>query len=101
MNTHRVQPRLYVFRDGQELTDHPANGRPVLSLGFPSGRIGKAFCIESITVRTKIDWTLTEKDFDGPVSLKIWEPEKAPNWVGLANAETVSKINALARNAGK
>ena len=91
---NRVHPRAYFFRDGAELTYHSANGRPVLGFGIPTGRIGNAACFNSITVRTTIDYELTESDFDGPVTVKVWEPGKKPVWFALASVATVEQTVA-------
>lgn len=85
----RPQPRVYFFRDGRELTEHPANGCPMLGVGVFSGRLGSAVCFSSVTVRTTLDDTVTERDFDGPVSFKIWAPGTKPVWFGLGSVESV------------
>ena len=92
--SNRPRPRAYFYRNGVELSGHPLHGKCVVHFGVPTGRIGNAPCFDSITVRTKIDQDVTERDFDGPVSIKVWSPEQKPSWFGLASVATVEKINA-------
>lgn len=89
MNASRPLPRAYFFRNGIALSSHPCHGRPVLGFGILTGRIGNAVCFESITVRTTINDELMERDFDGPVSVKVWSPDSKPVWFGIASITTV------------
>ncbi|PHQ35183.1 hypothetical protein [Rhodopirellula bahusiensis] len=91
------RPRAYFFRDGVELTAHPANGRPVDCMGTPCGMTGKAVCFDSITVINGLCKSYTERDFKGPVSVKIWSPESKAIWFGIADAATVARLNAEAK----
>ena len=93
MNATRPLPRAYFYRDGIELTGHPAHGCQVLGFGIPTGKIRNAACFNSITVRTCINDELNESDFDGPVSVKIWAPESKPVWFGIASVTTVEAEN--------
>lgn len=92
--SNRPRPRAYFFRNGVELTGHEMNGRPVVCCGVPTGKVELASCLHSITVRDTRDVELTERDFGGPVSVKVWSPESEPVWFGIANVETVQETNA-------
>lgn len=94
--SNRPRPRVYFFRNGIELTGHEMNRRCFESFGIPTGKIRNANCFASLVVRTTRDETLTEADFDGPVSVKVWSPEQPANWFGLASAESVKAANAKA-----
>ncbi|WP_168566858.1 hypothetical protein [Crateriforma spongiae] len=96
---YRTAPRVYVFRNGQELTDHPANGRNVLGFGRPVGMIGNAVCFDSVTVRTAVDAEFTQADFGGPVSVKIWSPGRPAVWFGIADVQAVEAANESRREA--
>ncbi|KAA5538724.1 hypothetical protein FYK55_26800 [Roseiconus nitratireducens] len=94
--SNRPRPRAYFYRNGIELTGHKMNGRCVEHFGVPTGKIRSAVCFSSITVRTTRDEMLTEADFDGPVSVKVWSPEQPAAWFGIASVDTVERINAEA-----
>lgn len=70
------------------------NGRPVVHCGVPTGKIGNAACLQSIVVRDTRDVELTEYDFGGPVSVKVWSPESEAIWFGIAEVGTVNQVNA-------
>ncbi len=89
--SNRPRPRAYFYRNGVELTAHPGHGKPVLSFGVPTGAIGKFNCFSCVTVRTTIDKDLTERDFDGPVAVKVWSPESKAIWFGIASVEATNK----------
>ncbi|WP_145216630.1 hypothetical protein [Planctomycetes bacterium TBK1r] len=99
--SNRPRPRAYFYRNGVELTGHEMNGRCVESFGVPSGTIRNAVCFESVTVRTTRDETLTEADFGGPVSVKVWSPEQPATWFGIASVATVERVNADARQIAR
>lgn len=85
--------RVYFYRDGQEITGSRFNGMALAAWGLHSGRIGKATCFESVNVGDEYGRTfaLTERDFDGPVSVKVWEPGAKPAWFGLAAVESIEQ----------
>ncbi|MDV6032729.1 MAG: hypothetical protein F9B45_22115 [Phycisphaera sp. RhM] len=91
---NRPRPRAYFFRNGVELSGHEMNGRPVVNCGVPTGKIGNAACLQSIVVRDTRDVELSERDFGGPVSVKVWSPESEAIWFGIAEVETVKQVNA-------
>ncbi len=93
--SNRPRPRAYFYRNGIELVGHPMNGRCVEHFGLPTGKIRNAACFDSITIRTTRDETLTEQDFDGPVSVKVWSPEQPAAWFGIASMEPVGAINLV------
>ncbi len=84
--------RVYFIRDGRELTDHPANGKPFDSFGIPIGVIGTCPVFSEVVITG--GWTggsrLTEADFGGPVTVKIWRPDHPPVFVGLCEPATLA-----------
>jgi hypothetical protein len=94
MRNEIPRPRVFIYRNGTELTDHPANGRAVAGFGSPAGTIGKAICFDSVTVIDGHNRRFEQSDFGGPVSLKVWSHGTKPLWFGLANAKTVALLNA-------
>ncbi|MEM9587718.1 MAG: hypothetical protein AAGA03_10605 [Planctomycetota bacterium] len=88
--------RVYFFRDGNELNHHPANGSPFHSFGLPTGMLGAAMCFEFVNVKNEAgnDRLISQQDFGGPVSIKVWRPDQPPQWFGLANEATVEKAAA-------
>ncbi|WP_146519344.1 hypothetical protein [Stieleria varia] len=79
------------------MADSHLHGRTVVSFGIPTGTIGRAACFNSITVRDGIDCELTEVDFGGPVSVKIWTPDNREMWFGIADVSTVERVNSERR----
>ncbi|MEO9591448.1 hypothetical protein [Rhodopirellula bahusiensis] len=86
-------PRVYVFRKGVELKDHPANGRPCLGFGSLTGKVGEFLAFESIAVQSTIRREYSEIDFEGPVMIKIWAPNMPAEWFAIATLTTVKSTN--------
>jgi hypothetical protein len=86
-------PRVYVFRNGVELQDHPANGRPCLGFGSLTGKVGDFLAFESVAVQSTIRREYSEIDFRGPVMIKIWAPNMPAEWFAVANVATVKSTN--------
>jgi len=69
--------RMYFFRNGVELVDHPANGMSCSGLGAIVAKIGKVDCRRCVFVSGRDasgvrTFVLNECDFDGPVMVKTW-----------------------------
>lgn len=92
-----IQPRVYFYRDGRELTNHPLNGKMHVGFGVFAGVIRKLPCFTSVIVRGTRDEELTEADFDGrPVMVKVWQPGRRVTWFAVASPETVARRSSKA-----
>lgn len=80
------------FRDGMEIHTSKLNGFRYVSMGDPTGNVGRAACFASVTVEVggKRQQAVTEADFDGPVSMAIAPAGGTPQWFGLASAASVA-----------
>ncbi|TWT88000.1 hypothetical protein [Neorhodopirellula pilleata] len=81
------------YRDGLQLHTSKLNGFRFVSLGTPTGTVGRATCFKSVTVNIggNRERVVTEEDFDGPVSMKITTPGCNDQWFGLASVCSVSR----------
>ena len=90
--TFRPRPRVYFYRHGKELANHPYNGAEHVGFGVYSGKVSTVCCFRSILVRDTVEHELTERDFGGqPVMAKVWSPEGQTNWFAVASPQSVEK----------
>lgn len=86
--------KVYFYRNGQELVDHPANGMTYTGMGCSVATCGKYRVHRSVFVATSPrgqSYIVNECDFDGPVMVKIWAPgieKRYIEWIALAEPET-------------
>ncbi len=81
--------RVYFYRNGREITNVTGGASQLLHFGVPTGQISRWSCFESVTIAGTIPRTLTQDDFAGPVSVKVWRPGSKPQWFALADRDTV------------
>jgi hypothetical protein len=89
-----LKNRAYFFRNGVELTDHPANGMSFSTLFASTGHIGKytarfAMCVNKPGDRKMQEYFLSVEDFDGPVMVKAWYAPGCVEWFCLADHDDV------------
>ena len=90
--------KIYFYRNGVELTDHPANGMDYTGCGPFIAEIGKHRVHRSVFVgkgygRNYSTYIVNECDFDGPVMVKVWAPgidKRYIEWFALAELETAT-----------
>lgn len=93
--------RLYFYQNGQELTDHPANGLQYMGRGHSIAKFGRSTVHDFIEVRGRDGkvYSLKPSAFDGPVKVKEWgagygPEERYVEWWGFASHD-----DAVARGA--
>lgn len=85
--------KVYFHQQGRELLERA--GMDFVGFGELSGRIGGMLCFASITVANDRGYrtTLTARDLSGPFRVKLWAAGERPEWFGIADHETVARIN--------
>jgi hypothetical protein len=81
-------------RGGAQLHTSKLNGFKFVSLGNPTGSVGRAACFASVTIDIggQRERVVTEADFDGPVSMCIVAGGGKPQWFGLASVNSVARV---------
>ena len=84
--------RVYFYRNGQEI-DTRSNGMALAGWGIHSGHVSGTLCFEQVRVGDEYGRTfdLDERDFGGPVAVKVWTPGKKPEWFGVASVKSVEE----------
>lgn len=85
--------RVYFHQGGKELLTRA--GMLFSGFGEFAGRHNGAVCFTSVTVANDrgYETTITERDLGGPFSVKLWAPEERPEWFGVADYETIARVN--------
>ena len=88
--------RVYFYRDGEELTDHPANGFEYTGNSAYSGEIGRFKAHDQLFIRQPFgdspSCLVDVSDFDG-------KPCMAKLWFAPANSEVGRAFNTMIRSA--
>lgn len=97
-----MSARVYFYRNGQELSDHPANGLRLVGIGANHARwarksnrakgdfarrgpLGATDAIELMVGRTT--YALRPDAFDGPVMVKFWWSPECVEWRAFCTLE--------------
>lgn len=101
--------RVYFYRNGKELTNHPANGFPLVGCGanhakwanksnkakgLPGGALGATDALELMKGRKT--YVLRPDAFDGPVMAKLWYSPTHEEWRAFCTLEEAVEAGAVA-----
>lgn len=104
-----MSARVYFYRNGQELTDHPANGLPLMGVGANHAKwanksnravgdrvepLGATDAIELVMGHQ--NYALRPDAFDGPVMVKLWWGPKCYAWRAFCTLEDALAAGAKA-----
>ncbi|TWT73297.1 hypothetical protein [Allorhodopirellula solitaria] len=83
-------------RNGLELHVCKLNGFRFVSFGMITGYVNGVACVESVIVQEPSGrrHVVTEKDTRGASTIRVQSPRGKPAYCGLADAATVSLVNA-------
>lgn len=92
--------RVYFFRNGVELKDHPLNGSEWSASGSwvvtPDGKMWKGYRT-NLTVRRGNNWIkVTRADFPqfeaGSITVKMWAPNNGSEWFKLVHPPVAQPV---------